>query len=522
MNVTSTDISAVDRLYTPRDEFASRFSDLYAAGGSPPLRLLASAARTRAKSVRGSGAARSISAQRISDWKAGRNAPSRFETLLPVLLVLIDGARRRGRASRVELVNLRGWNQLWREAQPQRTTRSDAGPTGVGQFLGAEPYSRAHAPLFTGRKSAIEHLVRLLNSAANGRGADRIVLLSGATGVGKSSLLAAGLTPTLEELGPWSVRTVVADSDPTPFIRAILRDLESGPGPAHRVFSRARAETVVVIDQFERVLADPDTITALLRRLVEFAVVLISVRSPQLAECTSNTFLGEATRHRTYSLEPMRADELRTVVAGLGRSRGIKIEAGLADVLTAEISGIRGDAPRLGHEPAELTILSHTVQAMSAQSAVARFSISSYRRINGVQGVVHTMADTFWDQLSDDQRTIAQRILLSLVAVRDDIDDTRRRVSFAELRRTLGPDPTATTVLGALVDSRLISMDRNTAYLGHDLILTWRRLTEWIEAERPALLARGQAAVRCGHIDHCRVDMPAAVGANRQNGPCQP
>ena len=505
MNVTSTDIPPTNRPYTPRDEFASRFSALYAAGGSPPLRLLASAARTRAESVPGRGAARSISAQRISDWKAGRNAPSRFETLLPVLLVLIDGARRRGRASRVELVNLRGWNQLWRQAQPQRRARSDAAPTDTRHFPGSEPYSRAHAPWFTGRVSATEHLVRLVNGAANAVGAGRIVILTGATGVGKSSLLAARLTPALEELGPWSVRTVVADADPTPVIRAILSDLENGHGAAHHALDRARTETVVVIDQFERVLTDPDTgpgtATALLRQLTEFAVVLISVRSPQLTDCTSNTFLHEAAQHRTYSLTPMRADELRAVVTELERSRGIKVEVGLADVVTAEIGGVRNDTTRLGHEPAELAILSHTLRAMSAQSAVARFSIDGYRQINGVRGVVHAMADNFWDQLPDDRRTIAQRTLLSLVAVRDDIDDTRRRVSFAEMRRTMGPDPAATAVLGALVDSRLISMDRYTAYLGHDLLLTWPRLTDWIEAERPVLLARGHATVQCGHID---------------------
>ncbi|MFD9549752.1 ATP-binding protein [Nocardia salmonicida] len=505
MNVTSTDIPHANLLYTPRVEFASRFSALYAAGGSPPLRLLASAARTRAESVQGRGAARSISAQRISDWKAGRNAPSRFETLLPVLLVLIDGARRRGRASRVELVNLRGWNQLWRQAQPQRSARSDAEPTDTSHFPGSEPYSRAHAPWFTGRGSAIEQLVRSVNGAANAAGAGRIVILTGATGVGKSSLLAAGLTPALEELGPWSVRTVVADVDPAPALHAVLSDLESGHDAAHHVLDHARAETVVVIDQFERVLTDPDTgpatAMALLRRLVEFAVVLISVRSPQLTDCASSTFLHEATQNRTYSLAPMRADELRTVVTELERSHGTKVEAGLADVVTAEIGGIRNDTTRLGHEPAELAILSQTLRAMSEQSAVARFSIDGYRRINGVRGVVHTMADKFWDQLPDDRRTIAQRILLGLVAVRDDIDDTRRRVSFAELRRTLGPDPAATAVLRALVDSRLISMDRDTAYLGHDLLLTWRRLTDWIEAERPVLLARGHANVQCGHID---------------------
>jgi hypothetical protein len=69
----------------------------------------------------------SISAQRISDWKSGKNMPSSFETLQPVLLVLFDRARkRRTSAYGYQLLDIRAWRKLWLQAQLE--TRHRASP----------------------------------------------------------------------------------------------------------------------------------------------------------------------------------------------------------------------------------------------------------------------------------------------------------------------------------------------------------------------------------------------------------
>ncbi|MFQ6397844.1 ATP-binding protein [Nocardia sp. KC 131] len=477
---------------SPRQDFALRFNALYAAGGGPPLRLLASAARKRAHVVRGTAqpVPVSVSAQRISDWKAGRNVPSRFEALLPVLLVLVDAARRRGQVSRVELVNLRLWKQLWGQAhasRPRRTTLNVTCP-----FPGAAPYSRSDRAEFTGRDDAIGHLVRLVGNAAVGKGPERLVALTGAARVGKSSLLQAGLVPVLEARS-WTVQTVVFGIDPVRPLAEALGRLES----ADPLDGGSR---LLVIDQFERFFSarmDDDArkvLLTLIERLTAVSVVLISLRSSCLASCSDYPLLGDMAEHRGYLLEAMRSDDLRTVVTEPARRHGIKVEAGLEELLLAAIGRVRGDGARIRSEPGELLILSRALHAMWGQREGVRLTVSGYRKAGGVEGVVHTAATNMWDRFTSPERAIARRVLLALVSVRGDAADTRRRVPHRELARLAGSEPIGVTVLDTLVDEGMIIVGVDDAHLSHDLILTWPPLAEWVDRERPAMLVRLRTA----------------------------
>src|SRR3546814_7678148 len=71
-----------------RSEFAARFALLYELAGNPVLKRVAD--RANASIV--SGASRRtvyVSAQRLSDWRGGRNVPARFEGLSAALHVLV-------------------------------------------------------------------------------------------------------------------------------------------------------------------------------------------------------------------------------------------------------------------------------------------------------------------------------------------------------------------------------------------------------------------------------------------------
>ncbi|MFJ4655847.1 DUF5753 domain-containing protein [Nocardia sp. NPDC088792] len=70
----------------------------------------------RAASAKGTG--RRVSVQRISDWRAGRNVPASFESLVPVLLTLIELAGSRLEVSR-GLSNLGAWHRLWKGARAE-------------------------------------------------------------------------------------------------------------------------------------------------------------------------------------------------------------------------------------------------------------------------------------------------------------------------------------------------------------------------------------------------------------------
>src|SRR5688500_11887948 len=104
------------QLSQSRATFVERFVLLYAEAGNPPLKQV-TASVVRARLLDERGLVVRVSAQRVSDWRHGRNVPARFAVLAAVLRVLIEPARKaRPRPKAVGLYDLRAWRALWEEA----------------------------------------------------------------------------------------------------------------------------------------------------------------------------------------------------------------------------------------------------------------------------------------------------------------------------------------------------------------------------------------------------------------------
>ncbi|MGV0741118.1 ATP-binding protein [Mycolicibacterium sp. XJ870] len=485
----------------PRREFAVRFDALYVRGGSPPLRALSKAARQRAQSLKMNAGDRSperpvfVSPQRISDWKAGRNVPSRFEAVLPVLLVLIDRVRRRGEPARLELVSLPSWKRLWERAQPGRPTRA-AGSVGCFRDGKSARWDQC-ATAFVGREKAIADLARMVAETATDRSGPRIVALTGASAVGKTSLLQAGLVPLLESHPqPWTVRILVVGAEPMSCFDDVLDRRDFVDGCARETATNGGAHggnpRLVIIDQFERIFCHGvdsgmrESFLTMVQRLARTAVVLISCRSSDVAACAELPELVEAVERRRYRLEPMGLAELRAA-AELAHGDGTQVETGLIDVVLAALAGRKPD-----HEPAEISILSRTLASLRRRCTGSRLTVASYRRIGGVVGVIHDAAEAVWEKLGPQERTVTKQILLALVGAHAYTDDARRRIPYRELRCLTDGKVHGPQALDKLVDAKIITVDEGQAYLSHDLLLTWPRLVTWLDRERPALIIRGR------------------------------
>ncbi|MGV9612391.1 NACHT and WD repeat domain-containing protein [Nocardia xishanensis] len=168
--------------------------------------------------MRAAAAANPASAQRISDWKAGRNVPARFESLLPVVLTLIDIAKKRGAALPAKLADPQEWKRLWTASNSW--TPDDADDSAC-PYLGLQSYRNTDSDIFFGRRRATEELTELvLDTARDGGG---IVTLIGASGAGKSSLLAAGLSAEVaRRQGNWHIVTVTPGAHPLDAVAKVL------------------------------------------------------------------------------------------------------------------------------------------------------------------------------------------------------------------------------------------------------------------------------------------------------------
>ncbi|OLZ68449.1 hypothetical protein AV521_20025 [Streptomyces sp. IMTB 2501] len=192
-----------------RTAFAERLALLYKEAGNPPLKSVAEAV-VRLQRVDERGRPVRVSAQRISDWRRAKNVPAQFTALAAVLHILIPEARRlRPAPVSSGLYDLAHWQRLWERAladpvgdRPAPPAEEDRRPPaeapsvtgGVCPYRGLAPYRQEDARWFFGRERSTSALVTQLRAAERTGG---LVMLVGASGAGKSSLLNAGLVPAL-------------------------------------------------------------------------------------------------------------------------------------------------------------------------------------------------------------------------------------------------------------------------------------------------------------------------------------
>lgn len=148
--------------------------------------------------------------------------------------------------------------------------------------VGMEFYSEELARLFKGRERETERLIRQLVD-------QRMNLLIGSSGVGKTSLLNAGLLPQLHQLG-WRTAIVRPLTQPVENLRrALWGQFMEGPIPQEfdlPAVARAAAtahepsQTLVIIDQFEDVLGVKAT--GELEQITQALIELYTSREPNL------------------------------------------------------------------------------------------------------------------------------------------------------------------------------------------------------------------------------------------------
>lgn len=171
--------------------FGARLTELWALAGNPTLRRVVTASEARMRPATGHGSGARITVQRISDWRAGRNLPVRFEVFIPVLVTLLTLA---GNKVPAELADRRAWRRLWNAAR-DTTPGTGAGKSArAGDRTGSGDSEqrpritnalRRDIDTFTGREAELQ---RLIDSAQPGR-VLAVHTVDGMPGIGKTTLV---------------------------------------------------------------------------------------------------------------------------------------------------------------------------------------------------------------------------------------------------------------------------------------------------------------------------------------------
>jgi WD40 repeat protein len=414
--------------------------------------------------------------------------------------------------------------QRARQWQPEPAGAGEQGTRWAGcPYRGLLPYDQAHEALFGGR----ERLTAELAGKLAGTG---IVMVTGASGAGKTSLLQAGLVPALARgvqvpgSSAWPVISLTVTARPLADLAAALAPLDgrdpaairdrlaAAPGEAHQLIREITAAAgdaarlVLIIDQFEQVFAVDgpderreraafiDAVCAAATRPAGMrgeapARVVIAVRGDHWDRCAAYSQLVRVMEHDQLVVGPMPQDALRRAIAGPAQASGVRVESALIDVIAA-------DAHAAG-PGAVLPLVSQALALTWENRDGEELTRAGYERAGRVARAVEAGAEAIYGGLPEKQQALTRDLLRRMTAAGQDGRPARRRISVAELHAGLpkGQRADASAVLGAFARGRLVMMDADTAELAHDVLLeAWPRLRGWLEEDQSSLVLYGQLA----------------------------
>ncbi|MEU7146308.1 hypothetical protein ABZ942_43205 [Nocardia sp. NPDC046473] len=475
--------------------FADRLSDLFTAAGGPPLKSV-----VRAANARLAPGASKITFQRISDWRRGQRTPAAFDSVRPVLEVLIADARRRTPENpRVDpsLLDLERWYQDWEAAKVELPViDADRAP-----YRGLESYRVEDSDLYFGRSDAKHRLLELI-SAVESSERSAAALLLGPSGIGKSSLLAAGLQAAP---GPRTPIAMTPGHDPVAALAAALADQPS----THRLLLIDQGEELFTLctddalrQQFLRQL------TALTDPAAEPPTTVVAAFNIVYLHELLQAFLRyswtvEPLRQHAMLLDPMTLPELREVIVRPAEAAGLRVEDSLVEVVLQDLGAIQANSE------VRLPLLSLALAMTWANRHGRALTVDGYREAGGLSGACAISCESVWSQLTDRERVMARQVLVALT-ITEPTTVVRNRMPVELLIEESADPAVARTAIAKLTTGRILVQHNDDIELVHELLLTgWPRLAEWLSEERE--FAADRQRVEADAREWARMERPISL-----------
>jgi|GEM_PF-2456202 len=353
-------------------------------------------------------------------------------------------------------------------------------------------YEAQDAAIFFGRQAETRQLTSLIH-------AHRLVLLYGASGTGKTSLLLAGAVPRLEAADPaYAAVYVRALEDPADVIRrAVERKLQIANSEWRMANERASENTeyairntssaslvdflhtatqtlgcplVIILDQFEEffIRLSPEFRRAFVAELGALydardvpVKIVLSLREDWLASINElEQRIPEVFRTRMRLLPLTREQAREAITAPVGRL-GVTYEPALVERLLDDLTGETAIMP-----PQLQLVCSALYDGLPAGQT--QIALAAYKALGGARGVLQAYLDAELARLPASEQALARDLLEELVTS----ERTKAVKTGADLALALGVNVAALApVLEKLVRARLLRVleTAGTTYHAYEL-----------------------------------------------------
>ncbi|MFC6083622.1 nSTAND1 domain-containing NTPase [Sphaerisporangium aureirubrum] len=477
--------------------FAVRLNELLDLTADLPIKRVVAEVNRR----RPAGLGRPVSGPRVSDWRRGRHLPESETSFLVMVRVLLEHCRRRGvLPEQVSdgLLDEEQWRRWLRDARASPPDPVTIGPVQIGEnaaidgradrwagrcpYRGLAAFDERQAEVFYGREELTAQLVDTLAQRLDRPG---ILVVAGASGAGKSSLVRAGLLPALAsgglsaESATWPVSVVYPTAAPRDELARTLASfagvapgpirtlLETEPRQAHTVVRDAvvaNARTtgggpvtssgdrlVLVVDQFERIFTlpedtDPGAAGSAEAQRADFiaalhaaatrpcgpddeptALVIVVIRSDFLADCASYPQLAGAVKDGLFLVGPMSELELRLAITGPAGRAGLQISSALVESILGEMPSTTGEGR---YEVGALPLLSEAMRLTWEHREGAHLTSRSYARSGGVAHAIQTSAEAVYIALPAHKQAVTRQVFHRLTKLTGDGRAVRRPMPY--------------------------------------------------------------------------------------------
>lgn len=375
-------------------------------------------------------------------------------------------------------------------------------------FPGLRAFDEIDAPLFFGRDDLIDQIITMSATSP-------IITVNGGTGVGKSSLLAAGVIPKLRQRTDALVVKCVPNEARTPSRTLALSLADAAELEATATRRLETAETfdtkirqgciaevvtsvlrtrhqrrlVLVVDQLEQVLTSGvDQIDAFGRALDAFTAtegrqcLVLGIRDDFLPSVGRSRHLASLTaRAHQIPVADLNAAELQDAIEGpLRRLSSVRFESQLIDRLIADVE----------HQPGRMPLVQFALAELWDRQRDGVVRYETYRDLGDIRLMLSQYADGVWQGLSPTERDLARRLLSQLVhpVPSNERAFTRRVVARTDVSAELWK------IAGRLAGDRLVvvgEVERGpgrtevAVELAHEaLIVHWQTLTRTVREDR--------------------------------------